>query len=136
MSEPFTKIKPSPPHNVEAEQQLLGAILCEASNFDKVQSKLYPNDFYKETYQKIFQALLDLDEAGDQLKSEIRQNRERDFLGIDPGFDPDAGLLLFTEGEKKSLKTMQEGPNCAGLGGIWNFAIKDDGANEEVMTKK
>ena len=56
-----------PPHRIEAEQQLLGALLCESANFERVKGKLYPNDFYKEVHQKIFQGILDLDETGEQV---------------------------------------------------------------------
>lgn len=52
----------SPPHNTEAEQRLLGAILYEEADLEKVKGNLYPNDFYREAHQKIYRAVLDLNE--------------------------------------------------------------------------
>jgi len=43
-----------------------------------------------------------------------------------PGFNLDTDTILITEGEKKALKAMQDGLNCCALGGIWNFAYKED----------
>lgn len=42
-------------------------------------------------------------------------------LYFPPNFDSNADVIAFTEGEKKALKAVQEGINCIGLGGIWNF---------------
>lgn len=38
--------------------------------------------------------------------------------------EPEA-ILRITEGEKKALKSSQEGLNCTALGGLWNFRTKD-----------
>jgi putative DNA primase/helicase len=48
------------------------------------------------------------------------------YLYQPPGFDPNGEVIRITEGEKKALEGTQEGLNVAGLGGIWNFAYKDD----------
>lgn len=50
-----------------------------------------------------------------------------------PGFDADKDLILITEGEKKALKAIQEGLNCAALGGIWNFAVKDSNGKSQLI---
>lgn len=41
--------------------------------------------------------------------------------------------LIITEGEKKALKAVQEGLNCIALGGIWNFAIKDENEKPQLI---
>jgi putative DNA primase/helicase len=48
-------------------------------------------------------------------------------------FDCNADAILFTEGEKKALKAVQEGINCIGLGGIWNFAVRDKSGNPRLI---
>ncbi|MFH0812218.1 MAG: AAA family ATPase [Pseudomonadota bacterium] len=48
------------------------------------------------------------------------------FLYSPPGFDSNSPVIRISEGEKKSLKGSQEGLNVCGLGGIWNFAFKDE----------
>jgi len=50
-----------------------------------------------------------------------------------PGFDPNADILYVTEGEKKALKVCQEGLNCCALGGIWNFAVKDENGKPQLI---
>ena len=66
------------PHEIEAEQALLGAILEDNNNLDNVVGILEPNSFYKPSHQHIFRAMIELadlqqpvDEVilGDQLKS-------------------------------------------------------------------
>jgi len=55
-----------PPHDLEAEQSVLGAILIaeDASEvLDRVSGILRPDDFYREPHRKIYQAMLDLQAA-------------------------------------------------------------------------
>lgn len=47
-------------------------------------------------------------------------------LYVPPGFACWNSKWRIAEGEKKALKGTQEGLNVLGLGGIWNFAFKDD----------
>lgn len=48
-------------------------------------------------------------------------------LYIPNGFDRDGKVVFIAEGEKKCLKGLQEGLNIIGIGGIWNFAVKENG---------
>ncbi len=50
-----------------------------------------------------------------------------------PGFDPGGDVILITEGEKKALKACQDGLNCCALGGIWNFAVKDENGKPQLI---
>jgi len=80
----------NPLNYLEAEQQLLGSIISEASTFEKVQGKLYAHDFYMEAHQKIWQGFLDLEEREEQvnlltLNEILRQQGQLDKVG-GPGY--------------------------------------------------
>ena len=49
-----------PPHNIEAEQSVLGAILMEESNIARAEELLSPDDFYRGAHKEIYQCMLDL----------------------------------------------------------------------------
>ncbi|MBI3287263.1 MAG: replicative DNA helicase [Chloroflexi bacterium] len=51
-----------PPQNIEAEQSVLGSLLIDADAVIKVSPFLRPTDFYRESHQTIYQAVLDLHE--------------------------------------------------------------------------
>jgi replicative DNA helicase len=51
-----------PPHNEEAEQSVLGAILISKDSIGLISEKLKPKDFYDDTHGKIFEAMLSLHE--------------------------------------------------------------------------
>jgi replicative DNA helicase len=50
----------APPHSLEAEQTVLGALLMDPEAMVKVSEILRPEDFYDPTYRMIFQAIFDL----------------------------------------------------------------------------
>jgi hypothetical protein len=50
-----------------------------------------------------------------------------------PGFDEKSAIRRVTEGEKKAAKATQEGLNTCGLGGIWNFGIKDGSGQTSLI---
>jgi replicative DNA helicase len=49
-----------PPHNLEAEQSVLGGILIDNQTFHKVIDLLSPDDFYRPANGKIFAAICEL----------------------------------------------------------------------------
>jgi len=49
------------PQNIEAEQAVLGAILLESTVMNQVLEILIPEDFYKDSHRKIYNAMIDLD---------------------------------------------------------------------------
>jgi len=51
-----------PPHSVEAEQVVLGTILLSRNAMDEV--SLGPNDFYRDSHKRIFQAVESIREGG------------------------------------------------------------------------
>ena len=56
-----------PPHNIEAEQAVLGAILLEPETFSTAAERLSPNDFFRAGHQVIFEAMLELFEKGEPI---------------------------------------------------------------------
>lgn len=53
-----------PPHSIEAEESVLGAILLSKDSIGLVVDIISPNDFYDENHGKIYSAMLSLFEAG------------------------------------------------------------------------
>jgi replicative DNA helicase len=53
-----------PPHNIEAEQALLGAILVNNDAFDRVSDFLKPQDFSEELHRRIYDVAAQLIRAG------------------------------------------------------------------------
>lgn len=54
----------SAPHNIEAEQALLGAILVNNSVFEKIGDMLKPEHFYDPVHQRIFEAMVTMTQRG------------------------------------------------------------------------
>ena len=75
-----------PPHSLEAERALLGAILLERESLPKAVELLKPSDFYKEGHRKIFDTMLTLFERNDPvdlltLTEELRRQQLIDEVG-------------------------------------------------------
>ncbi len=49
-----------PPHNLEAEQSLLGSILVDQDSLAKIADAVRPQDFYRDANRIIFETILDL----------------------------------------------------------------------------
>lgn len=56
-----------PPHNQEAEQAVLGAILIEPSVLVTVLERIRPEDFYRQAHQRLLQVIIDLNEQGEPI---------------------------------------------------------------------
>jgi replicative DNA helicase len=54
-----------PPQNLEAEQAVLGAIFLEPSSLTLASEILLPEDFYRGAHQRIFDAMLKLNDKGE-----------------------------------------------------------------------
>jgi replicative DNA helicase len=75
-----------PPQNIEAEQSILGGILIENQAINKVIEILTPDDFYRDSHRKIFNALIDLSERDEPadlitLTNELRKIDQLDSIG-------------------------------------------------------
>ena len=75
-----------PPQNIEAEQSVLGGILIENGAINKVMEILTVDDFYRDSHQRIFNALVDLSERDEPadlitLTNELRKSNQLDSIG-------------------------------------------------------
>lgn len=75
-----------PPQNIEAEQSILGAILLENDALLKVLEVLSPEDFYRESHRKIFNAMIELFEKNEAIDlititDSLKRSNELDAVG-------------------------------------------------------
>ncbi|WP_408008795.1 replicative DNA helicase [Pseudalkalibacillus sp. A8] len=56
-----------PPHNIEAEQAVLGAVFLEPESLTTVTELLMPEDFYRAAHQRIFSVMVNLSEKGEPI---------------------------------------------------------------------
>ncbi len=56
-----------PPHNLEAEQSVLGCLMLEKDAIIKIADLLRVGDFYKDIHNTIYEAMLELYEHRDPL---------------------------------------------------------------------
>src|SRR5690625_5664704 len=54
----------TPPHNIEAEQAVIGAIFLEPGAFSAASEILLAEDFYRASHQRIFQSKMTLSNKG------------------------------------------------------------------------
>src|SRR4249920_1049141 len=52
-----------PPHSIEAEQSLLGALLLDNQAFDRVADLITGDDFYRDDHRRIWRHIVKLIEA-------------------------------------------------------------------------
>jgi len=57
----------TPPHNIEAEQAIIGAIFLEPEAFSAASEVLMPEDFYRAGHQRIFEAMMRLADRGEAI---------------------------------------------------------------------
>lgn len=75
-----------PPHSLEAERAVLGAVLLERESLPRAIEILKPSDFYKEGHRKIFAAMISLFQRSEPvdlltLTEELRRSGELDEVG-------------------------------------------------------
>ncbi|MBI2621521.1 MAG: replicative DNA helicase [Candidatus Levybacteria bacterium] len=82
---PYLKI---PPHNEEAEQSILGAILIDKNSISLVAEKIGPNDFYNQINAQIFEAMLSLFEEGKPIDilTLTKKLKKQKANSIDPAY--------------------------------------------------
>ena len=78
---------PVPPHSLEAERAVLGALLLDAAAINEVVGlPLHPDDFYRQAHARIYRAILTLYEKGERadlvtLVEELSKKGELDSAG-------------------------------------------------------
>ncbi len=70
------------PHNIEAEQQLLGAILTNNEVYDRISSVVKPDHFFDPVHQRIFE----------RAAARIQKNALASPVTLKPFFEDDQGL--------------------------------------------
>ncbi len=71
-----------PPHSIEAEQSVLGAMLLDREAIISVLESIRPEDFYKDSHREIFEAVIELFEKGEpvDLITLSEQLKQKDVL--------------------------------------------------------
>jgi replicative DNA helicase len=88
-----------PPHNLDAERAVLGAVLLEGREaLPRVIEVLHPSDFYTEAHRAIYETMLRLFDRGEPvdlitLQEDLRRSDQLDFAG-----GPAALALLVEQG--------------------------------------
>ena len=66
MSEEYVATR-TPPHSIEAEQAVIGAIFLEPEAMSTASEFLIPQDFYRPSHQRIFQIMMQLSDRGEPI---------------------------------------------------------------------
>src|SRR5205809_7160444 len=79
-----------PPHSVEAEQSLLGALLIDNQAFDRIADLVAGEDFYRDDHRRIWRHIAKLLEASRPadvvtVAESIRRSEDKDKTG-DPAY--------------------------------------------------
>ena len=64
---PVARALPTPPHSIEAEESVLGAVLLSADAANIALEKLHAEDFYRPAHQQIFEAIQGLFDANEPI---------------------------------------------------------------------
>ncbi|WP_035395445.1 replicative DNA helicase [Exiguobacterium sp. OS-77] len=86
-------IQNMPPQSIEAEQAVLGAIMIDADRLISASERLLPQDFYRASHQRIFEAMLVLSDRGEAIDL-VTVTAELSTLGI---LDEIGGLPYLAE---------------------------------------
>ena len=75
-----------PPHSLEAERAVLGAILMDPQALTLVAERLRPDDFYRQGHQRLFQAMLNVAERGEPIDlvtvtEELQKTKQLEEVG-------------------------------------------------------
>ncbi len=111
-----------PPHDIEAEKSVLGALLIDKDAIVKVVEVLRPSDFYTTAHQKVYEAILTLYEKREPadlitVPNELKKMKSLDAIG---------GIAYLTE----LVNTVPTAANIA------NYArlIRDDAIRRNLLT--
>lgn len=81
------------PANIDAEKSVLAAILLNDENITLVSDLLRPSDFYQQSHQIIYQALMDLSQQNQKIDLVVLQ----DYLDKESNLDRCGGLIYLME---------------------------------------
>lgn len=94
-----------PPHSIEAEQSVLGALMLDHRAWDQVSDRVKPEDFYRGDHRSIFEAIIDL----------INRNQPFDVLTIAETLKSHDKLKTIPGGEAYLYELAQNTPSAANV---------------------
>lgn len=100
--EKFTKI---PPHSIEAEQSVLGALMLDHRAWEQIADRITATDFYRNDHRVIFESILKLS----------NRNQPFDVLTISETLKSDNYLSLLKNGEAYLYELAQNTPTAANI---------------------
>jgi len=103
-----TPFVPTPPHSLEAEQSLLGALMLDHGRWDGVAEVITEKDFYRPEHRKIYQAML----------RQVESNRPIDLITLTEALEQTGDLA--DSGDVVYLTELVE--NAPGTGHIGAYA--------------
>ncbi len=76
----------TPPHNIDAEKALIGAILIKPELMHDVSVSVYPESFYADKHRQIYKAILEIFTKGDPIDllsvtTQLKSNNQLDRIG-------------------------------------------------------
>ncbi|HZU98418.1 MAG TPA: replicative DNA helicase [Planctomycetota bacterium] len=79
-------LKNVPPHNLEAERAVLGALLLDEKAIDFVVQEIKPDDFYRPVHATLYETMVELNKRGEPIDavaivSELRQKGTLESVG-------------------------------------------------------
>lgn len=94
-----------PPHSIEAEQSVLGALMLDHRTWDQVADRIVVDDFYRGDHRAIFESILKL----------ISRNQPFDVLTIAEALKSDNKLGTLPSGEAYLYELAQNTPSAANI---------------------
>lgn len=91
--DPSAPEPPPPPHNLEAEQALLGSVMFDNDAFTDVDGILAPRDFYEPFHQRLYKAIADDIRHGRLAEPTLLSS----YFAIDPAFRQFGGLRYLAD---------------------------------------
>ena len=75
-----------PPHSIEAEQSVLGAMLLDREAIITASEYIKPEDFYKDSHREVYEAVMQLFDKGEPvdlvtLSEQLRQRNTLEAVG-------------------------------------------------------
>lgn len=94
-----------PPHSVEAEQSVLGALLLDHRTWDQVADRIAPSDFYRGDHRAIFETIIQL----------VSRSQPFDVLTVADALKQDHKIQLLPSGEAYLYELAQNTPSAANI---------------------
>lgn len=94
-----------PPHSIEAEQSVLGALMLDHRAWDQIADRITIEDFYRPDHRAIFEIILKL----------VNRNQPFDVLTIAEALKSDNKLNLLPDGEAYLYELAQNTPSAANI---------------------